>query len=145
MDRDRVGEPQRPGLPIGNLQRAVVGVDDDLLLLGIVSTEEDDRAVHQPEVVRVAGLDQTVTDPEAVVDGATAVGVELGLKALVEGVDPDNSPVHRRQHLDVADRVDPVAARGALGDDLDDGASARPGSGRSMKKKSCSCPSRGSR
>ena len=123
VDRDRVGEPQRRGLPVGDLQRPPSSVSTTISSSsGSSLAEEDDRAVHQPEVVRVAGLDQAVADPEAVARAPAAPsGLSSRLEALVEGVDPDRPPVHRRQHLDVADRVDPVAPGRALGDDLDDG------------------------
>ncbi len=52
---------------------ALVGVDEDLFLVGIVVAKEDDRAVHQPQLVRVAGLDQAVADPEAVAHRSLAV------------------------------------------------------------------------
>ena len=122
VDRDRVGEAQGRGLAVGDDQRAaLVAVDDDRFLLGVVLAEEDDRAVHQAQLVRVAGLDQAVADPEALAQRRPAVGIETYLKTLVECVDPDRSPVHRRQHLHVADRVDAEALRRPLGDDLDHG------------------------
>src|SRR5690349_12132767 len=91
VNRDRVGEAQSRRVRVRDRQRPVLGVNIDLLGLGVVGAEEDDRAVHQPEVVRVAGLDQAVSDPEAVAERPPPVGVELPLKALVEGVEPDRA------------------------------------------------------
>ena len=103
----------------------------------IVGAEEDDRAVHQPQLVRVAGLDQPVADPEALADGFRAVGVEARLEALVQRVDPDRPAVHRRQRLHLADRVDAEALR-RLARRPPRPRSRAPAraTGRSMKKKS---------
>ena len=47
--------------------------------------------------------------------------VQALLETFVERVDADRAPVHRRQHLDVADRVHAEALGHPLGDHLDDG------------------------
>ena len=66
VDRDRVGEPQRPGLGHGDPQRPpVVGVEQQRVAVVVVVDEADELAVHQLALVVVARLQQAVADAEA--------------------------------------------------------------------------------
>src|SRR5262245_10651271 len=50
-----------------------------------------------------------------------AVRVQYLAEDLVQVVGPQEAAVHRREHLDVLDRVEPEARRDAAGDELDEG------------------------
>ena len=52
-------------------------------------------------------------------DAGFAAAVQALLQFLVQGPNTEPAAVHRRQHLDVFDRVEPETLRDALGDDLD--------------------------
>jgi len=73
----------------------------------------------------VLGLHHLVTDGEAPAKllNAGGIGIERRLQAHVERTGAGHAAVHRTQHLDVADRVQPELARNALldhGEDLVD-------------------------
>jgi hypothetical protein len=90
--------------------------------------DDPDRAVEHPGgalVVVVSDLHDLVANP---VDPAAEPPLgeplspwgERGLEPFVEYAGPGRPPMHRAQHLHVAGRVEPEAARQPVGHDLDD-------------------------
>ena len=63
---------------------------------------------------------QLVADPQAAAANRAAVGVQHRSQRLVERVDPELAAVDRREHLDVAYRIDPVVRRKPPADERHD-------------------------
>ena len=67
-----------------------------------------------------AGHHQLVADPQPPSPHRLTVRIERVPQREIEGVDPELAPVHRREHLDVRDRVDVEVSRQPLADQRDD-------------------------
>ena len=85
------------------------------------SSEAEDRAVHEAEVVEVAaGEHELVADAQAAAEDGAAGGVQCLAEAGVERVDPQRAAVDRGEDLDVGEGVDAEVLREALGHERDD-------------------------
>ncbi len=135
VHRARVGEPQLVGLLGRETEHRVVGGEDERrVVVGVVIAagaaarrprglvqEPQHGSVHQSQLVQVApGHHQLVADPQPPTAHRLAVGVQRGAQRAVDRVDPQLASVDRREHLDVADRVDVVVAGQPLGDERHD-------------------------
>ena len=121
VDGARVGGDDVVEIVMRNSYRSAVKPDDDLGLLLVEELDPADVAVEDLEVVVVADLHDLVADAESLV----AIGElrtrrgQYGLEFLVESSDSELAPVHRREHLDVVDRVEVIASGNPAAGEID--------------------------
>jgi len=120
VDGDRVRKAQVPGLFVGQDDGlSAVRFEDQRTVLGIVGHEKADGAVHEADLVGIPRLDQSVTEPEPVLECWRPGGIESLLEALVEGVDSGLPAVDRDEYLGVPDWIESQAGRDPVPDQVD--------------------------
>ena len=123
VDADRVRERERVELGIVDRDVALVDAEGEPTSLRVERANDADVAVVDLAIVVVLQLHDLVARAEplrAADDLGPSRRVERRLERLVERVDARGSLVHRGQHLDVADGIEPESGGDPFGDELDD-------------------------
>src|SRR5271155_4563118 len=112
MDCRRVGEYQLVELAEAVSNFAAVEISDELALLHIDTRHDTEIAVIDLLVVIVLDLHDLVAraeGPAEALDADLAGRVQLFLKFDIERTSTEAAPVHRAEHLDVANGIEPEA------------------------------------
>ncbi len=125
VDRGGVGELQLVEIFRGVVDLPALEADGHLRSLLVDRGDAAEIAVPYFQVVIVADLHHLVAHPEAppAMLDRRAAGIQPGAQPRVQALDADRPAVHRRQDLNLGDRIETEARGDPLGDQLLD----RPG------------------